>query len=200
MATGIYLRVSSRSQQVKSQRYQIERYLSANKADTARWFVDDGISGAVMDRPALDSLKRAIFLGEVDTVVVYSLDRLARDAVEGMVMIADWLRRGVRLIVITMQMDFSGEVGQMVASLLLHIAQMERTRIRERQAAGIAASRAKGKRWGGRRLGTGLKAEPKRVLALRSRGLTNREVASALNISTRTVVRMVQRAAPGHHA
>ena len=146
MATGVYLRVSSRSQQVKSQRYQIEQYLAANKADTARWFVDDGISGSVMDRPALDGLKRAIFLGEVDTVVVYSLDRLARDAVEGMVMIADWLRRGVRLIVITMQMDFSGEVGQMVASLLLHIAQMERTRIRERQAAGIAATRAKGKR------------------------------------------------------
>ncbi len=200
MDTGIYMRVSSRSQQVKSQRHQIERYLSANKADTALWFVDDGISGSVMDRPALDSLKRAIFLGEVDTVVVYSLDRLARDAVEGMVMIADWLRRGVRLIVITMQMDFSGEVGQMVASLLLHIAQMERTRIRERQAAGIAASRAKGKRWGGRRPGTGLKADPKRVLALRSRGLTNREVASALNVSTRTVIRMARRAGTGHHA
>jgi DNA invertase Pin-like site-specific DNA recombinase len=193
------MRVSSRSQQVKSQRHQIERYLSANKADTARWFVDDGISGSVMDRPALDSLRRAIFLGEVDTVVVYSLDRLARDAVEGMVMIADWLRRGVRLIVITMQMDFSGEVGQMVASLLLHIAQMERTRIRERQAAGIAASRKKGKRWGGRRPGAGLKADPKRVLALRSRGLTNREVASALNISMRTVIRMARRAASGHH-
>ncbi len=129
-----------------------------------------------------------------NTFVVYSLDRLARDAVEGMVLIADWLRRGVRLIVITMQMDFSGEVGQMVASLLLHIAQMERTRIRERQAAGIAASRARGKRWGGRTSGTGLKADPRRVLALRRRGLTNHEVASALNISTRTVVRMARRA------
>ncbi len=132
--------------------------------------------------------------------MVYSLNRLARDAVEGMVMIADWLRRGVRLIVITMQMDFSGEVGQMVASLLLHIAQMERTRIRERQAAGIAASRANGKRWGGRTPGLGLKVDPKRVLALRSRGLTNNEVASALDISTRTVIRMAKRAATGHHA
>ncbi len=198
MDTGIYMRVSSRSQQVKSQRHQIERYLSANKADTARWFVDDGFSGSVMDRPALDSLKQAIFLGEVDTVVVYSLDRLARDAVEGMVLIADWLRRGVRLIVITMQMDFSGEVGQMVASLLLHIPQMERTRIRERQAAGIAASRANGKRWGGRIPGAGLKADPERVLALRTRGLTNREVASALNVSTRTVIRMARRAGAGY--
>ena len=57
----------------------------------------------------------------------------------------------VRLIVVTMQMDFSGEVGQTVASLLLHIARMERTRIRERQAAGIAAARTNGRRWGGRK-------------------------------------------------
>ena len=199
MATGVYLRVSSRSQKVKSQRYQIERYLSANKVDDARWFVDDGISGSVMDRPALNSLKRAIFLGEVDTVVVYAIDRLARDAIAGLNLIADWLQHKVRLVVVTTQMDFSGEVGQMVASLLLHIAQMERTRIRERQAAGIAASRAKGKRWGGRKQGTGLKADPKRVLALRRRGLTNREVASALNISTRTVIRTAKRATTGHH-
>ncbi len=192
MNTGVYMRVSSRSQQVKSQRHQIERYLSATDIDDTRWFVDDGISGSVMERPALDSLKRAIFLGEVDTVVVYSLDRLARDAVEGMVMIADWLKRGVRLVVITMQMDFSGEVGQMVAALLLHIAQMERTRIRDRQAAGIEAARADGKRWGGRKRGVGLKADPDRIAELRRRGLSNGEIANALSISTRTVIRMVK--------
>ena len=84
---------------------------------------------------------------------MYALDRLTRNAVEGMNSIADWLKRDVRLVVLTLQMDFSGEVGQMVASLLLHIAQMERTHIRERQAAGIAAARARGRRWGGRKKG-----------------------------------------------
>ena len=97
-------------------------------------------------------------------------------------------------MVITLQIDFSGEVGQMIASLLLHIAQMERTRIRERQAAGIAAAQAAGKRWGGRRPGTGLKAAPERALMLRKRGLSNGEVAAALNLSTRTAVRLIQRA------
>ena len=133
------------------------------------------------------------FEGKVDCVVVYALDRIARNAVEGMVLLGDWLKRGVRLVVITMQMDFSGEVGQMIASLLLHIAQMERTRIRERQAAGIAAARANGKRWGGRKQGTGLKADPVRVRELRTRGLTNREIATALGVSTRTVIRMAER-------
>ena len=105
-------------------------------------------------------------------------------------LISNWMGRGIRLIVLTMQMDFSGEVGQMVASLLLHIAQMERTHIRERQASGIAAAKAAGKRWGGRRTGTGYKADPKRVLELLRTGLTNREVAAAMNISIRTVIRM----------
>ncbi len=52
--TGIYARVSSRSQKVASQRREIERYLSANGMTEVRWFVDEGVTGAVMERPALD--------------------------------------------------------------------------------------------------------------------------------------------------
>ena len=131
MTTAVYLRVSSKSQSVRSQRIEIERFLTSQNITDVRWFIDEGISGSVITRPGLDELKAAIFCGQVDTVVLYSLDRLARNAVIGMNLIAEWLRRNVRLVVITMQMDFSGEVGQMIASLLLHIAQMERTRIRE---------------------------------------------------------------------
>ena len=193
MSTAVYMRVSSNSQSVAAQRREIERYLASQNGTDVRWFVDEGISGATMERPALERLKRATFMSEVDTVVVYSLDRLARNAVNGLVLLADWLKRGVRLVVITTQMDFSGEEGQMVASLLLHIAQMERTRIRERQAAGIAAARANGKRWGGRKTGTGLKADPSRVMVLRRQGLANHEIAAALGVSTRTVIRVVGR-------
>lgn len=193
-AVGIYLRVSSSTQSVASQRREIERYLVGQNIGDARWYIDEGVSGAVMVRPALENLKQSIFNGEVNTVVVYSLDRLARNAIEGLNLIAGWLQHQVRLVVITTQMDFSGEVGQMVASLLLHISQMERTRIRERQAAGIAAARADGKRWGGRKYGVGLKADPDRVAELRQRGLSNAEIAAALNISTRTVMRCIKRA------
>ncbi len=194
MAPAIYMRISSRSQTTASQRREIERYLSANDITDARWYIDEGVSGAVMDRPALHDLKRSIFLGETTTVIVYAIDRLARNAVEGLVLLADWLKRGVRLVVITLQIDFAGEIGQMIASLLLHIAQMERSRLRERQAAGIAAAQAAGRKWGGRKPGTGLSADPQRVIELRRRGLTIREVAAALGISTRTVSRMVKRA------
>lgn len=65
---------------------------------------------------------------------------------------------------------------------------MERTHIRERQASGTAAAKAIGKRWGGRKSGTGIKADLDRVLELRGRDLTNREIGQALNISERTVI------------
>ena len=77
-SVAVYMRISSRSQKVRSQRREIERYLQRNEMTDVRWFADEGISGAVMERPALAELKRAIFVGQVDTVVVYALDRLAR--------------------------------------------------------------------------------------------------------------------------
>lgn len=116
MAVGVYLRVSSTTQSVASQRREIERYLAGQNVDDARWYIDEGVSGSIMVRPALEKLKQAIFLGQVNTVVVYSLDRLARNAIEGLNLIAGWLQHQIRLVVITTRMDFSGEVGQMVRS------------------------------------------------------------------------------------
>lgn len=195
--TAVYLRVSSKGQKVDSQRREIERYLKAHDMREVKWFVDEGISGATMDRPALDELKRAIFMGEVDTVVVYALDRLARNALEGMNLLADWLKRGVRLVVITLQLDFTGDIGQMVASLLLHIAQMERTRIRERQAAGIAAARAKGKTWGGSDKGRLLWITPEQVEAIKTMAANGEKIvriARTVGVNRSTVYRLLAKA------
>ena len=188
--TAVYLRVSSKSQKVASQKREIQQFLDGRKLTEVRWFVDEGASGKSLDRPALQQLRAAVFNGEVDTIVVYALDRIARNALEGLNLLADWLKAGVRLIVITLQMDFNGDVGQMVASLLFHIAQMERNRIRERQAAGIAAARANGKRWGGRKRGT-FKIDPAKVQRLADKGLNYTDIARALGVHRRTVKRML---------
>ena len=92
----------------------------------------------------------------------------------------------VQLIVVTLQIDFSGDIGQMIASLLLHIAQMERNRILERQQAGIAAAKERGVKWGGRKEGTRLIAYD-RAIGLRDRGLTIAEIARALGCSRQSL-------------
>ncbi|MDM8008065.1 MAG: recombinase family protein [Phycisphaerae bacterium] len=140
-----YLRVSSKTQNVDSQRNAIEKYAEregiAIGADD--WYIDDGVSGATMDRPKFRVLHTAIARQEIATLVLYDLDRLARNALEGLKVLHEWLSMGVRLSIVTLNVDLKSTVGQMVATLLLHIAQLQREQIRERQRLGIEAAKAK---------------------------------------------------------
>lgn len=45
-------------------------------------YVDDGVSGATMERPALTRLRAAVAQGQVECVVVYKLDRLSRSVAD----------------------------------------------------------------------------------------------------------------------
>jgi DNA invertase Pin-like site-specific DNA recombinase len=88
---------------------------------------------------------------------------------------------------VTQQIDLSGPVGRMVASVLFGLAEIEWEYRRERQAAGIAVAKAQGV-YHGRQQGT-TKALPQRAATLRQRGLTVLEIATALGVSERTVFR-----------
>jgi DNA invertase Pin-like site-specific DNA recombinase len=50
---------------------------------------------------------------------------LAAISKEGVNVLADWCQRGVRVIAVTQQIDFSGLVGNLIASLLFGIAEIE---------------------------------------------------------------------------
>jgi DNA invertase Pin-like site-specific DNA recombinase len=106
---------------------------------------------------------------------------------DGVMLLADWCERGVRVVVITQQLDLTGTVGRMVASVLFGLAEIEQEYRRERQAAGIAVAKRNGV-YRGRRKGT-TKAKPTRAQELRVRGLVVPEIATALEVSHRTVFR-----------
>jgi len=116
---------------------------------------------------------------------VWKLDRLARSLKEGVNVLADWCQRGVRVIAITQQIDLSGPVGQLIASMLFGIAEIELQHAKERQAIGIALARKRGT-YTGRRPGT-TKAAPSRARALQKKRLTVPEIAQALGVKERTV-------------
>ncbi len=102
-------------------------------------------------------------------------------------LLADWCERGVRVVVITQQLDVSGAVGRLVTSVLFGLAEIEQEDRRERQAAGIAVAKRQG-RYRGRVKGT-TKAQHARARMLYERGFTVAEIRSALQISPRTVYR-----------
>ena len=183
-----YCRVSSARQKTDSQKPEIRRWLQGNEIDpsTAEWF-EDKETGRALRRPAFDRLQRAVFTGEVRTIVVWKLDRISRHQRDGVDLLADWCERGVRVVAVTQQIDLSGAVGRMVASVLFGLAEIESEYRRERQAAGIAEAKGRGA-YRGRQPGT-TKAPSRRARELRDRGLTAQEIATALGISQRTVFR-----------
>jgi DNA invertase Pin-like site-specific DNA recombinase len=183
-----YCRVSSARQKTDSQKPEIEHWLRGHEIDptTVEWF-EEKETGHTLKRPEFDQLRKAIFAGTVKTVVVWKLDRLSRCQRDGVNLLADWCERGVRVVAVTQQIDLSGVVGRMVASVLFGLAEIESEFRRERQAAGIAVAKERGI-YRGRQCGT-TKAPPHRAQELRGRGLTVQEIATALGVSRRTIMR-----------
>lgn len=186
---GAYVRVSTDGQNIEGQRTEIQRWLENHKHSNVRWFIDKA-SGTNLDRPAFAELQQAIFDGEIDTVVVWKIDRLSRTLRDGIAVLAEWLERDVRVIAVTQRFDFDGAVGRMVGALLLAVAEMEQEIRAERQAAGIAVAKAKGK-YNGRQKGT-YKGKPERAVALRAKGMKDVEIANALGVSRSSVQRYLK--------
>ncbi len=98
----------------------------------------------------------------------------------------------MRVISVTQQIDLSGAVGRMVASVMFGLAEIELEYRKERQAAGIRVARKEGI-YAGRRKGT-TKGKPERARALKNQGLTVAEIANAMDVSKRTVFRYLSQA------
>lgn len=184
-----YIRVSTKDQKHDLQRAEIESWAKGNGVKKIKWY-EDTISGDKSARPRLESLKKDIFAGKIKTVIVWKLDRLARSKREGETLLADWCGRGVRVVSVTQQLDLSGVIGQIVASVLLGLSEIELQNIRERQTAGIAIAKKRGV-YRGRKAGT-QKANPARARELHEQGFKLSEISSALGVTTRTVQRYLK--------
>jgi DNA invertase Pin-like site-specific DNA recombinase len=191
---AVYLRVSTHSQNEAGQREAISAWLRGSGVLPERvlWFTDQQ-TGDHMKRPGFERLQEAVCKGKVGTVVVFKLDRLSRKLRDGIGTLCDWCERGIRVVSVTQQLDFSGTVGRLVASVLFAVAEMEQETRRERQAVGIAVAKREGK-YRGRKPGT-TKASPDRAKELRERGYSMEEIGKALGVSKMAVSRYLKQGA-----
>jgi len=183
-----YVRVSTYDQNSAAQKAEIKRWLKGNghKLSDVTWY-EDKETGKTLKRPGFAKMQEAIFAGEIKTVVVWKLDRLSRNQIDGINFIGDLCQRNVRLVSVTQQLDITGAMGRFLANIFLGIAEMELENIRERQSVGIAAAKKRGVYQGGQ---AGFrKANPQRAKELREQGFKQAEIASALEISLATVKR-----------
>ncbi|MHB1787632.1 MAG: recombinase family protein [Acidimicrobiales bacterium] len=105
----------------------------------------DRASGRDANRPELQGLMK--FARDGDTVIVHSMDRLARNLDDLRRIVQELNGRGVKIEFVKEQLTFSGEDSPM-ATLLLSVmgafAEFERALIRERQREGVALAKERG--------------------------------------------------------
>lgn len=193
MTVAVYVRVSTASQNEAGQRREIMKWLTGNGIDSSsvNWYVDKE-SGETLNRPEFEQLQRDIFNGAIKTVVVYKLDRLSRSIQDGINTLCHWCKKGVRVVAVSQQIDFSGTVGQMIASVLFAVAQLETETRRERQAAGIAAAKEKGIYTGRKKGAFKAGVKPAEALRLKELGLKEDQIARSMGVSVRTVFRYLK--------
>jgi DNA invertase Pin-like site-specific DNA recombinase len=110
----------------------------------ARVFTDKA-SGKDTQRPELERL--LAFVREGDTVVVHSMDRLARNLDDLRRVVHGLTERGVRMEFVKESLTFTGEdspMSNLMLSVMGAFAEFERALIRERQREGIALAKQRG--------------------------------------------------------
>jgi DNA invertase Pin-like site-specific DNA recombinase len=186
---ALYCRVSTLDQEkgLKSQENSLQDYCSNHGLTNLVWYRDK-VTGSTTDRPAFNKLQKDIFNGKVDTVVCWKLDRLSRSLKDGINILTNWLEKGVRVIATAQQLDFSGAVGQLIASVLFAIAAMERENLRENTKRGMLAAKARGVK-----LGKRPKLFAKDIMPMLASGLSLGEVADKLNKTRQAIYNALKR-------
>jgi DNA invertase Pin-like site-specific DNA recombinase len=171
-----YIRVSTFDQNP-------ERQLDAVTLD--RTFIDKA-SGKDTKRPELEALMKFTRTG--DTVVVHSMDRLARNLDDLRRIVQVLTHRGVCIEFVKEHLSFTGEDSPM-ANLMLSVmgafAEFERALIRERQREGITLAKQRGAYRGRKKSLSDLKISE--LLQRVERGDKKAQVARDLGISRETL-------------
>ncbi len=107
-------------------------------------FIDDGYSGAELDRPALNRLRQAVREGRVDVVLSYDPDRLSRKLYHQMILAEEFEKQGIKLEFVTQDMGNSPE-DRMFFNMRGLVAEYEREKIRERTVRGSREKARQGK-------------------------------------------------------
>jgi site-specific DNA recombinase len=148
-----YLRCSTQEQaqhgvSIDAQRNACNAYAATLGLTITREFIDDGFSGSSLNRPAMIALRERIRAGEIAAVIFSKLDRASRSLRDTLMLVADCDRYGTELCSAAEALDTSTAMGRAYLHMTGTFSELERGRIAERTAEGLAALRKRGRCYG----------------------------------------------------
>jgi DNA invertase Pin-like site-specific DNA recombinase len=188
-----YIRVSTKEQNLDR---QIEAMIATGIKP--EFIFQDKQSGKDFERPEYQLVKRLLQPG--DTLFVKELDRLGRNADQIKKEWQEIIDKGAYIVVLDMPMldtrqyknGMEKVITNIILELLSYIAEMERDKIRKRQAEGIAAAKSQGKHLG--RPKVELPAEFSKYYNLwKEEKITATEAYKALKLASTTFYRLVKK-------
>ncbi|WP_168714368.1 recombinase family protein [Niallia nealsonii] len=139
---ALYIRVSTIDQanfgySISAQTKLLKEYAEQNSWTIYDTFIDSGISGkATNNRPALQKLLNEVKQGKFEMVLVWKINRLARNIID-LLEIADFLKKHqVSLQSITEQFDLSTPLGEFTLQMMAAVGELERKTIAENMQLG----------------------------------------------------------------
>ncbi|MHB8433257.1 MAG: recombinase family protein [Candidatus Tyrphobacter sp.] len=146
MSVG-YCRVSTQEQaeqgvSLDAQRSRLQAVAQSHGEALTEVFVDDGYSGASMDRPAMKRLVALIERREVAAVLVCKLDRLTRSLRDMLDLVDLCDRTETRLVSASESLDTGSAIGRMVLQVVSAFAEFERGMVSERTSAALDFKRS----------------------------------------------------------
>lgn len=142
-------------------------------------------TGATTHRPAFTTLVEK--LQPDDTLIVTKLDRIARNAGEGINLINNLMKKGIRVHILNIGLLDNTPTGKLIANIMLAFAQFERDMIIERTQAGKAIAKQRAGFTEGRpRIP---KSQTDHAVELLMSGMSYKQVSKMTGISTATLAR-----------
>jgi DNA invertase Pin-like site-specific DNA recombinase len=199
---AIYVRVSSGSQDIRSQEPELKRWAESQSEEigNVKWFIEKH-TGRTMDRPQWNKLQDAIDSNMVSRLVVWRLDRLGRTA-SGLTKLFEELQaKKVHFESLKDKIDLSTTAGRLIANVLASVAAYETELRAERVKAGQEAARAEGKRWGGSEKGILHKIsieQVQQIVKMKQSGEKITTISRAVSVDRPGVYRVLKRVANGN--
>ena len=149
MAVAAYLRVSSRSQNARTQQDAIRLACLARGGPIITQWYFEALSGKTRDRPELKALLEDARQGKFTVLWVFRLDRLTRSGIRDTLNLLEELRAcGCQVISVADGFALDGPMADVILSVIAWAAQMERAATADRIAASRVRVEASGRTWG----------------------------------------------------